>query len=33
MNEVERREYEDRSNFMGEKEFMDLNVYEIIDKN
>lgn len=33
MTEVERRAYADRSHFMGDPDFMDLPVYELIDKN
>ena len=33
MTEVERRAYADRSHFMGDPDFMNLPVYELIDKN
>ncbi len=33
MTEVERRAYADRSHFMGDPDFMNLPVYELMDKN
>ncbi len=33
MTEIERRAYADRSHFMGDPDFMNLPIYELIDKN